>query len=354
MLQKQTHLEKIDGLTGLRAISAYWVLSMHFLNGTDFIKIPYFHNGFCGVSIFFVLSGFILHYNYRNYFKKNEFLNFIYYLCLRIARIYPVHLVMLLVYIFLFIPFKLPFTVTNDTFFTFILNIFLLHGWGFTDSLSWNQPSWSISIEFFAYLLLPIFLFNIQKLPKLFLASIVIGIICIDPYTSQQLMGFSYGHRLLKYTLLFIGGVYIYELSRTIVPHLIWDFVFLLALGTLIYESHFPYPIFIKSIPATASFFALICLMNKGTKLTQWIFGNKILVYLGVTSYSLYLCHLPVMFYCRFKWNLTIIPLLIITQIMASLLYHFIEEPSRKLIRNLAKSKLSVIKHQTNALTAPI
>ena len=37
-------------------------------------------------------------------------------------------------------------------------NLLLIHAWGATSALSWNQPSWSISAEWFAYLLFPVML----------------------------------------------------------------------------------------------------------------------------------------------------------------------------------------------------
>ena len=36
--------------------------------------------------------------------------------------------------------------------YSFLLNVFLLHSMGLIDYLSWNAPSWSISVEFYTYL----------------------------------------------------------------------------------------------------------------------------------------------------------------------------------------------------------
>lgn len=39
----------------------------------------------------------------------------------------------------------------SDNSYAFLLNVFLIQAWGFTDLVSWNQPSYSISTEMFAY-----------------------------------------------------------------------------------------------------------------------------------------------------------------------------------------------------------
>jgi peptidoglycan/LPS O-acetylase OafA/YrhL len=92
----------IKALTGLRIVAAMWVLMHHLsgeiltlLPGLSFLA-PVMGRGGMGVDLFFILSGFILSYQYGDRlgsrFSWQESLRFI---RLRVARVYPVHFVTL-------------------------------------------------------------------------------------------------------------------------------------------------------------------------------------------------------------------------------------------------------------------
>jgi peptidoglycan/LPS O-acetylase OafA/YrhL len=67
---------QLDPLTGLRGIAAYSVLTAHAMDSAfSFAGITIFFNfGTClayfGMSLFFVLSGFVIHYNYADSFGR--------------------------------------------------------------------------------------------------------------------------------------------------------------------------------------------------------------------------------------------------------------------------------------------
>lgn len=107
--------------------------------------------GYLAVDFFLVLSGFILSHNYL--YKKSidglgdqrtpELI------CRRIARLWPLHIFSLGVFILTiyFLDGKPP-SYGENTAFTLIQNITLTHNIGFNPwGLSWNFPSWSISVE---------------------------------------------------------------------------------------------------------------------------------------------------------------------------------------------------------------
>ena len=81
----------------------------------------------------------------------------------RLARIYPLHIVTLVAMLMLrFARLGLvalgvlavvPVQTEVNTGYSFFLNVLLLHSMGLLDHLSWNGPSWSISTEFYTYLL---------------------------------------------------------------------------------------------------------------------------------------------------------------------------------------------------------
>lgn len=143
-----------------------------------------------GVSFFFVLSGFILTYVYKDLAGLKQTLHF---LAARIARVWPVFFVSGVVTYFLSPVSLLPKTPI-DTFTIFTSQFFMLHGWVpqrlFYFSL--DTPSWSISTEFFFYLAFPLLILNLRKtwLTKLLLvAALPITLICLCQFYNLPFIG---------------------------------------------------------------------------------------------------------------------------------------------------------------------
>ncbi|MEO5589440.1 MAG: acyltransferase [Gemmatimonadaceae bacterium] len=155
----------LPALTGLRAVAALMVVLFHYrrLGGDTFNSASMFGRvidaGFVGVSLFFVLSGFILTYTYIGdgaamnvSWQKFWFARF--------ARVYPVYFVALLLALPMFvdIAFIHPVGVMKlkDTLRIALLSPLLLQGWMPKRAWMWNGPGWSLSAEAFFYLLFPI------------------------------------------------------------------------------------------------------------------------------------------------------------------------------------------------------
>jgi peptidoglycan/LPS O-acetylase OafA/YrhL len=120
---------------------------------------PLVQVGHMAVPAFFMLSGFVLAYNYADQFRHLRRDQVIRFLCLRLARVYPVHLVTLLVVlIMVVVSSRVGYQLTDDgyTVRDFVLNLSLMQTWVPDFTLNWNYPSWSISSEWFAYLLFPL------------------------------------------------------------------------------------------------------------------------------------------------------------------------------------------------------
>lgn len=167
--QTKAHYVPLDSVRGLAALC---VVVHHFV-GSDplaaalphraWIDVAFFHNSWLFVDLFFVLSGIVISMSYvQSEFSEFDFRTFT---LRRIARIYPLHIVML----FAFLAFRLMrlsltemgllHFSTNESadlqvnnVYSFVANVFLLHAMGVLDYLSWNGPSWSISAEFYTYI----------------------------------------------------------------------------------------------------------------------------------------------------------------------------------------------------------
>ena len=157
-------LPLIGSLTSLRGLLALWVVLFHFWN--DVLALfpwlglltPVMRRGNFAVPGFFVLSGFLLARNYGSWFESFKPRRAWDFLALRLARIYPVHAATLLcVAAMVAVSNHLGFVLspTGYSVREFLLNALLIHAWTPHLMLSWNYPSWSISSEWFAYLLFP-------------------------------------------------------------------------------------------------------------------------------------------------------------------------------------------------------
>ena len=139
---------KISQITFTRFVAAILIVLYHFgLSVFDFKSLGFvFKNANVGVSYFYILSGFIMMIAYG----RKDKIEFGYYIKQRFTRIYPVYIIGLLLTISL---------LGNVQPLPVILGLLSLQSWVPGYALTLNAPGWSISVEFFFYLLFP-FLLN--------------------------------------------------------------------------------------------------------------------------------------------------------------------------------------------------
>jgi peptidoglycan/LPS O-acetylase OafA/YrhL len=129
------------------------------------LLVPVLHEflrvGRLGVDLFFALSGFILTHTYLT--KLGPRITWPasrHFLWLRLARIYPVHFVMLNVAgIAVFLQAKVAGESVDRDWFNvvdYMKQVLLIHEWGGNPQRGWNYPAWSLSMEWLAYLLFPL------------------------------------------------------------------------------------------------------------------------------------------------------------------------------------------------------
>jgi peptidoglycan/LPS O-acetylase OafA/YrhL len=179
--------KQLDALTGLRFLAAIAVVFHHSI-GVFFTteSLAPYPLGAGGVSMFFVLSGFILTYRHPSLPAGRDILRF--YVA-RIARIWPVHLFTLGMVVML-----LP-TVYSGPLITGA-NILMVHAWiPMADYFfSYNTLSWSISTEWGFYLLFPLLLRLRWPLKLIIPAVLVIGgiavchVFALPPYDGRNVI----------------------------------------------------------------------------------------------------------------------------------------------------------------------
>ena len=154
----------LAALTGARGIAAWFVVLYHVRVSAAALLPPeaaaLLSKGYLAVDFFFMLSGFVIYLNYGERLKAEGWRSAPRFLARRIARIWPLHL-FILGGAALFAATLWAAGKPNPEQFPWgelPLHLLLAHVWGFTNDLTWNDPSWSISGEWAAYLLFPLLL----------------------------------------------------------------------------------------------------------------------------------------------------------------------------------------------------
>lgn len=158
----------IASLTGIRFFLAVWVLLFHTVDVWKDFPFLYnlFSNGYVAVSAFFVLSGFILVYNYANLETDAHSLKM--FSLARIIRLYPMYLISIIVAfpLFAYFQYKTETGYIGIIILTTLLTVFGLQAWYKPVLEKLNPPSWSLSVEFFFYSLFPFLNKKINSLSK--------------------------------------------------------------------------------------------------------------------------------------------------------------------------------------------
>jgi len=210
--------ERYEVLDGLRGICALFVCILHarvfsHLYGVDFIR-----NAYLFVDFFFVLSGFVICISYsQKLTEKKQLLNFT---IKRIGRIWPLHMLMLLALVCIELSkyYILSNTGTESNTSAFVArfsieslfsNVFLIHSLGIHDYLTWNNPSWSISVEFITYITFALIVFSLKDNLKVVSLFVVVTSLIILWFVVPRNMDVTYNYGLLRCFSGFFIGVFI-------------------------------------------------------------------------------------------------------------------------------------------------
>ncbi len=343
-------------LTGIRALAAFMVYIHHYNPFSVAIFGQYCHDFFSefhiGVTIFFVLSGFLIcnrYYEEQNFSFKSYFIK-------RFARIYPMYF---LLTTFTFLFFAIFHSQTNIIDLkNYFFNISFLKG--FSDDLKFTgiAQSWSLTVEEVFYLLAPIFFLLIKK-NKLFLLIMPLffvgfGLFLVSIFNGIDFNGFMKSiNFMLDFTFFgrvieFFVGIALALLIRNNKFNLkfqgftylgIFGIIFIIcALVSLKVGTGFGVDttfgkvintFFLPVFGIAPLFLGLI----KEKTILQQFFSTKIILLLGKSSYIFYLIHLGI-----FVTILNIISsnqgfIFIALNVISVILYLYLESPLNKIIR---------------------
>lgn len=333
-------------LTGLRFIAALFVFIHHFTPKWLPISLyDFFQEFHIGVTIFFVLSGFLICYRYsdsasiKKGWLKNYFVN-------RIARIYPMYFLISII----------PIIIYKEGFTIFLLNVTFIRGFFQDFIFTGVWQGWSLTVEECFYFLAPfIFLFRKNFNIWLMCAGLIsLGVALTAFFNDINWHGFLGEYKFFwsftffgRCTEFFAGVQLALWLKRKSIPQKkthytftgfagVFMMAYLISLfkgihrwGIESYEgiilNNFILPVFICMI-----IYGLICERNILNKFLALPF----LEVLGKSSYCFYLIHLGVLHkFLNTHVSENFFIELIITTSLSIILFRYLEEPLNNLLR---------------------
>lgn len=358
-------VRRVEGLTSLRGIAAFWVMLYHY---AEFMPDGWRRNldgmsgivghGYLAVDFFFILSGFIIaHVHMEDFAAGPELARITRFMKLRFARIYPLHLVTLMALVCLdlvwetlrwnsggdfgWMPWQGRYSVVE-----LVRNVLLLQG-GFAPIHSWNFPSWSIGAEWFAYLTFPFVAWAcVSRMPRLLIpAAGILAIFWLDRHFGTLNVGSGFFYPLLKCLGEFWIGVGIFLVARRwTAPLPVSRAAVAIILGLMILAAHASLPdMFFVGLSA-----ALVTMLASAPSVAASWLNGPYLDALGERSYSLYMVHALVSFGAERFFVLCVGPLslapdmaraglfvamILVSMAMADVLHRRVEVPARAWLR---------------------
>ena len=348
----------ITGLDGIRAIAVIMVLAYH-------LKLALFKSGFLGVTVFFVLSGYLITGILISEVEEEGTIDLKNFWLRRIRRLVPAVMSMAVVIIFVSaVVNRIIFTKGCKDFLASVLGF--NNWWQIFNKVSYFEaagvPSpfthcWSLAIETQFYLIYPLILLGIYKLVKsreegrakrgllfagvtllLALISVILMIVLFDP--QQDASRVYYGTDTRAFSLLF-GALLAILWEYQMVPRRLSasvnmvlgsvSFAVLLVMTIAINgSSNFWYRggQFFGTILTVLMVYAV---SGRKTWLSRFL-SNPVLKWIGDRSYSIYLWHYPIILLIskgiKASWWITLIEI-VLSVVLAELSYRFIETPIR-------------------------
>ena len=348
----------ITGLDGIRAIAVIMVLAYH-------LKLALFKSGFLGVTVFFVLSGYLITGILISEVEEEGTIDLKNFWLRRIRRLVPAVMSMAVVIIFVS-------AVVNRVIFTkgckdFLASVLGFNNWwqifnkvSYFEAAGVPSPfthCWSLAIETQFYLIYPLILLAVYKLAKirgdgrakrgllfagvtllLALISVILMIVLFDP--QQDASRIYYGTDTRAFSLLF-GALLAILWEYRMVPRRLSASVNM-VLGSVSFAVLLVMTIAINGssnfwyrggqfVGTILTVLVIYTVSGRKTWLSRFL-SNPVLKWIGDRSYSIYLWHYPIILLIskgiKASWWITLIEI-VLSVVLAELSYRFIETPIR-------------------------
>jgi peptidoglycan/LPS O-acetylase OafA/YrhL len=381
--REKTHVLPLDSVRGIAATSVvihHLILMPTFLAAfphNAWVNWSFFRSAWLLVDLFFVLSGIVMSLSY----VEGEFTRFSLreFMLRRFARVYPLHIVMLfanllfrllrigLVMTGLVVAAPAAFEVNNA--YSFLLNVFLLHSMGFIDYLSWNAPSWSISVEFYTYLVFGLVVLLARRLGSLsylylFAMLLVVGsLFVIISVLDAPSLGLQTDFGILRCITGFFLGVLVVRVVARLpkISPLMQGAVQMVAMvaSIVVVSVVEAYPEASFLAPLIFAIFLGSLLAFPDAVLVPRMLVVQPLVWLGRRSYSIYMVHALVVLFAEYfvralgprpiaaldsicpglPASLNLVVSLAAVLVVSHFTYLYVELPGSKLFRNVLRSR---------------
>lgn len=344
--------ERIEPLTWARFFAALAVVLHHYSRYVNTAPNPSgVAIGSLAVDFFFVLSGFVLAHVYGSRPATSWSATWM-FLIARLSKIYPLHLLTLIFYVAIgAYAARGGLHISDPEKYDpaqIIPNVFLVHAWGFSDRGSFNYPSWSISAEWFAYMLFPAFVLLLSRRSidaRTWIVGVALWIVAV--LAPRLIFGvditeLANDFGIYRVAPQFLIGVFLCSALKNDVstkrPGLWLIALFAcFAIARILVAPGF---VFVLLIPALVVLLAELSRNETWNVLTQLRLA-KFVAYLGEISFSMYMLHAPFATVCfgvlRARKVSVDVPeiaaVALILLIASAICYEFVEKPAQSIMK---------------------
>ena len=295
---------RFHALDSWRGLCAVLVALLHYHATWHLYEFPLIRNSYLFVDFFFVLSGFVIAHAYGH--RIGDLADFGRFVVLRFGRLWPLHATVLGLFLVVELvalvlePWlggaypRPPFTESRSPF-AILTNILMVHSLGVHPDVTWNFPSWSISVEFYTYLVFATVLLMLPRYRSAAAVALVLFgvavLVMVGPGSMDVtvhyglfrcLAGFFLGclaFRAYRVTALRLGGrLPGAHLAEAVCTVLVLAFIAVAGTGPLSFLAPLVFTV-------TVFIFAF-----EGGAVSRFM-KNPVLLRLGALSYSIYMVH---------------------------------------------------------------
>ncbi|MDR6738168.1 peptidoglycan/LPS O-acetylase OafA/YrhL [Herbaspirillum sp. 1173] len=289
---------KIEELESIRGMAALLVVFYHIPNWNPLFDIGIVRSGYLMVHLFFVLSGFVIYNAYAARIGSAQ--DLMRFQFLRFGRLYPVHLLFLLVYVLFEVakyvgqarlgivsPNSQPFRENSLT--ALVQQIFLVQAIGPAGHpTSFNTPAWSISVEFYTYLIFGAIVLCLPRIKNLLFSLLAMASLLMLVTNAT----FGFGDLLKCLAGFFIGCLTAFTVQRLPLafPRALSLILFAAIVAFLHWKTSERYDAVIYLL--SALLIASVVAVKDGY--LNRLLNLKALTWLGAVSYAVYMSHVAV------------------------------------------------------------